>query len=127
MHTRTLDEAVELEKLEDRSMTLNTVNGGIKRIFEIKKIKLASERKNPSKNIVHALSIAQVDQIGVQKGHMQAYVNIIAYLLNMPPKLKKHFIKQCSENQKEILLILGQKGRSMLMHEVIREQIPHQR
>ena len=39
-HTQTLDEAVELEKLEARPMTLNTVNGGIKRIFEIKKIKL---------------------------------------------------------------------------------------
>ena len=28
-HTQTLDEAVELEKLEERSMTLNTVNGAV--------------------------------------------------------------------------------------------------
>ena len=34
-HTKTLDEAVELEKLEERSMTLNTVNGAVKKIFEI--------------------------------------------------------------------------------------------
>ena len=103
--------------------TLNTVNGGIKRIFEIKKIKLASERKNPNKNIIHALSSAQVEQIWVQKGHMKAYVNIVTFLLGMPPKLKRHFMKQCSNNQKEIQLILGQKGGSMLMHEVIPEQI----
>ena len=32
-------------------------------------------------------------------------------------------MKQCSDNQKEIQLILGQKGGSMLMHEVIPEQI----
>ena len=76
-HTQTIDEAVELEKLEERSMTLNTVNGAIKKIFEIKKIKLATERKNPNRDIVHALSSAQVDQIGVQKGHMKAYVNIV--------------------------------------------------
>merc|ERR1711923_511931 len=97
-HTQTLDEAVELEKLEERSMTLNTVNGAVKKVFEIKKIKLATQRKNPDRDIVHALSSAQVDQIGIQKGHMKAYVNIIAFLLDMPPKLKKHFMKQCSEN-----------------------------
>ena len=101
-HTQTLDEAVELEKLEDRSMTLNTVNGAVKKIFEIKKIKLATERKNPNRDIAHALSSAQVDQIGVQKGHMKAYVNIVSFLLQMSPKLKRHFMKQCSDNQKEI-------------------------
>ena len=122
-HTQTLDEAVELEKLEERSMTLNTVNGAVKKIFEIKKIKLATQRKNPDRDIIHALSSAQVDQIGIQKGHMKAYVNIASFLLRMPPKLKKHFIEQCSDNQKEIQLILGQKGGSMLMHEVIPEQL----
>ena len=93
-------------------MTLNTVNGGVKRI---KKIKLASERRNPDKNIIHALSSAEVEKIGIQKGHMKAYINIVAFLLGMSPKLKRHFMKQCSDNQKEIQLILGQKGGSMLI------------
>ena len=44
----------------------------------------------------------QVEQIGIQKGHTKAYINKVAFLLGMPPKLKKHFMKQCSDNQKEI-------------------------
>ena len=68
-------------------MTLNTVNGGVKRIFEIKKIKLASERRNPDKNIIHALSSAEVEKIGIQKGDMKAYINLVAFLLGMPVKL----------------------------------------
>ena len=54
---------------------------------------------------------------------MQAYVNVIAFLLQMTPKLREHFIKQCKDDKKEIQLILGQKGGSMLMHEVIPEQL----
>ena len=54
---------------------------------------------------------------------MKAYVNIVSFLLQMTPKLKKHFMKQCNDDQKEIQLILGQKGGSMLTHEVIPEQL----
>ena len=55
-------------------MTLNTVNGGVKRIFEIKKIK-------PDKNIIHALSSAQVEQIGIQKGHIYEGIHQYSGLL----------------------------------------------
>ena len=122
-HTKTLAKAVELEKLEDKVITLNTVNGSVRRSFKIKRIKLASERKNPNENVIHTLSSAEVEKIGYQKGYMKAYVNIVAYILNMPPDLKKHFMDQCSDDQNEIQLILGQRGGGMLMHEVILEQI----
>ena len=122
-HTKTLEMAVELEKLEEKPMILNTVNGAVKKIYDMKKIKLVTEENQQQSGEVYTLSSAQVDHIGIEKGHMQAYVNVIAFLLQMTPKLRKHFIKQCNNDKKEIQLILGQKGGSMLMHEVMPEQL----
>ena len=122
-HTEVLSEAVELENLEDKIITMNTVNGSVRRPFEIKKIKIASKRKNSRENIIHAFSSAEVNKIGYQIGYMKAYVNIVLHILDMPPDLKRHFMDQCSDDQKEIQLILGQRGGGMLMHKVIPEQI----
>ena len=122
-HTRALSDAVDLEKLEDKNMTLQTVNGCVRKAFKINKIKLAAQRKDPRENIIHALSSAEVERIGHQKGHMRAYINAVAQLMKMPPDLKKHFMDQCCDEQKEIQLILGQRGGGMLMHEIIPEQI----
>ena len=56
------------------------------------------------------LSSAEVERIGYQKGYMKAFDNIVSHILDMPPDRKKHFMIQCSDDQKEIQLILGQKG-----------------
>merc|ERR1711954_204249 len=122
-HAKTLETAVELEKLEEKPMILNTVNGAVKKIYDIKKVKLIAEGNQQQRGEIYTLSSAQVEHIGIEKGHMQAYVNVIAFLLQMTPKLREHFIKQCNNDKKEIQLILGQKGGSMLMHEVIPEQL----
>merc|ERR1711942_587897 len=122
-HAKTLETAVELEKLEEKPMILNTVNGAVKKIYDIKKVKLIADGNQQQRREIYTMSSAQVEHIGIEKGHMQAYVNVIAFLLQMTPKLREHFIKQCNNDKKEIQLILGQKGGSMLMHEVMPEQL----
>ena len=47
---------------------MNIVNGALQRVFEIKKIKLAAEKKDPKENVIHAISSAQLPRICYKKG-----------------------------------------------------------
>ena len=123
MHTEELAMAVDLEKLEDKILMLQTVNGYLKKSFEISKIKLAAKGMEKQESTIHTLSSAKVERIGQQKGQMEAYIDVVAQLMKMPPDLKKHFMDQCCHEQKEIQLILGQRGGGMLMHEILPEQM----
>lgn len=123
MHTEGLAMAVDLEKLEDKTLTLQTVNGCLRESFEISKVKLAGKRMDAQESTIHALSSAKVPRIGQQKGQMEANINVVAQLMKIPPDLKKHFMDQSCHEQKEIQLILGQRGGGMLMHEILPEQI----
>ena len=69
IHTQELAHAVDLEKLENKMLTLQTINGTVKKSFEISKIKLANndiERKKSTIHSVHQGDFSLVASIKVK-------------------------------------------------------------